>query len=516
MPGPDVSPDPHRTAVLGRTALAGHRAALAGHRAALAGRRAVARSIAWALAIRPPIGNPRFWIVQAGILVMVVLHAASIELPAHDLGGMPAPITASLLLIPVIYAALNFGVRGAVGTSLSCTAVIGVHWLMVARLTATHFWIEASFLIVLNTVAIVVGQRVESEQRARLRAESALRTARHAEFRYHSLFEDQPAPVIITDCAGTVTEINTAAAALFGPAVPGCPLDQLLGIGTARLLSGEAFCLGLPLADPSPRLYVPTAHQLLSENRTRLVQVVLTDVTEQHRRQDEQRRFAARLLTVQEDERRSLARELHDDPLQDLTYLTRVLEDLSQHPNLPGTLGDQLKQTSTVAGDAATALRKIIHGLRPPVLDDLGLVSALRQLADEARQRSGLAIEFRVSGTGVRLPPEFELAAYRIAQESLTNVIRHAGASQARMHLRFGDSLVLTVTDDGVGIDAGGNNGTEAGGGLGLIGMRERVSMAGGTLTIKPRSPHGTRVRATLPFLPARSGAPAGAERSSA
>jgi signal transduction histidine kinase len=148
---------------------------------------------------------------------------------------------------------------------------------------------------------------------------------------------------------------------------------------------------------------------------------------------------------------------------------------------------------------AATALRKLIQGLRPPVLDDLGLVSALRQLTDEVRSRTTLAVRLTVTGSVIRLSPDLELAAYRIAQESLTNVIRHAQANRAQVRLSFGDALVLTVSDNGRGMPLRGSA-PQPGPGLGLIGMRERVNMAGGSLEVKTRRPHGTLVRATLPL----------------
>lgn len=462
----------------------------------------VDRVVGWLRALRPPVNRPQFWIVQAGVVTLAVLHdVVLVHLPLAKLASIPTPITSGLLLIPVIYAALNFGVRGAVATALWSTALIVPHWLSQPQLANLHSWIEGSLLLMLNAVAVIVGQRVEGEQRARLRAESALRTARVAETRYRSLFENQPAPVIITDAAGVVSEVNTAATRLFGPAACGRPLNEVLAVTATDLLGGDPPCLSLHLRHGEERLLVPTAHRLVSDDGADLVQVVLTDVTEQQRRQQEQRLFASQLLTVQEEERRRLARELHDDPLQNLTYLARVLDDLSHHPQLPDGLVDQLNRSGLLASEAATALRKLIHGLRPPVLDDLGLVSALRQLANEARSRSGLPIDFRIIGTPTRLPPELELAAYRIAQESVRNLIRHAHASRARVQLRFGESLVLTITDDGRGLPQKTNPPGEPGAGLGLIGMRERVSMAGGSLDVKPLSPHGTRVCVSLPLV---------------
>lgn len=456
--------------------------------------------------LHPPVGDVRFWFVQAGILVWALVHdVVLVVLHLEHVAGIPSPTTSALLLIPVMYAALNFGVRGGIGTALWATVLVVPHWFLTSEFNATHVWTEIGYLLVLNAVAVVVGQRVEREQRARQNAEDALTVAREAQARYYTLFEDQPAPVLITDASGTVVEANTAATRLLG--TPGTESDvaELLGVDVESLLHGRRTPLTLTGLDGGEIRLMPTARRLDSAAGTPMVQVVLSDVTEQHRRQEEQRVFARRMLHVQEDERRRLARELHDDPLQHLTYLTRTLDDLSHRPCDPDQLVARLSHTATVADDAATSLRKIIQGLRPPVLDDLGLVSALRQLTDDTRTRGDALVTFEVTGRPTRLRPDLELAAYRIAQEALSNVVRHACAKQATVSLTFTDARVsLTVTDDGAGIGSMDTVGGPARR-LGLIGMRERVNMAGGTLELSSPPPHGTRVHATIP-LPSPAG----------
>jgi PAS domain S-box-containing protein len=455
---------------------------------------------AWRV-FRPPVSAPRFWIVQIAVLSIALVHATvldklDVQLPL----GVPDSVpTGVLLLIPVVYAALNFGRRGAVATALWAAVLVLSGWLLNRHLGSGHLWMEAGYLAIITSVAAVVGQRVENEQQARRRTEAALLVARVAEARYRGLFEDQPAPVVITDAGGVVTEVNTAATRLFGPTALGRPLRELLSVGLAEVLTEQAPPgLSLRTLGGEERLFVPTAHALGTDG-DRLVQIVLTDVTEQHRRREEQQAFAGRLLAVQEEGRRRLAHELHDDPLQSLMYLTRVLDSLSEHPELPARLTEEVLRDSAIATDVAAALRKVIRGLRPPILDDLGVVSALRQLTEEARNRSTLSIDLKVIGSQTRLSPELELTAYRVVQESLGNVIRHAHAHRVGIRVRFGEGIMLTVTDDGCGIQPSAMSGGDSGGGFGLIGMRERVHLAGGTLAVKPRRPHGTIVRASLP-----------------
>lgn len=448
--------------------------------------------------LRPPMRAGRFWLVQAGVLFValldeVVLDVVGVQPPFE----IPRSTITSLLLVPVIYAALNWGVRGAVGTALWATVLMFPDWLFIAGVTTANAWVEIGNLAVLNAVAIIVGQRVEREEQARLRAEEALRASEVAEARYRALFDEQHAPVLVTDAAGVVSEANAAATSLLGSGAPGRVLSELVDTSVAAILDGVV--PRLPVGD---RVFVPTGRTLEVGSGERLIQIVLVDVTEEEHRAREQRAYAARLVTVQEDERRRLAQDLHDDPLQTLTYLVRMLEHLTDDSRLPPDLAALVRRDGELAAEVVDVLRTVIHGLRPPVLDDFGAVAALRQLVDEVRARHGVPIRMRVSGDQVRLSALCELTIYRVAQEALSNVVRHAQATNARVDLHFGDQIVLTVTDDGAGIPAPSTASASLGGSLGLIGMRERVNLVGGSLQVQALSPHGTLVRASLKWAP--------------
>jgi signal transduction histidine kinase len=448
--------------------------------------------------LRLPVRSGRFWIVQAGVLLVAFLDEVLLDImriqPPFEI---PSSTVSALLLIPVIYAALNFGVHGAVGTALWATLLMCPDWLFITGVTAANTWVEIGNLAILNAVAIVVGQRVEREEQARLRAEGALRASEVAEARYRALFDEQHAPVLVTDAAGVVTEANAAATSLLGRGAPGRRLSDLVDTQVSAILAGSV--LRLPVGE---RVFVPTARTLEIGYGERLVQIVLVDVTEEEHRAREQRAYATHLVTVQEDERRRLAQDLHDDPVQTLTYLVRMLERLSDDPRLPPDLAPLVHRDGELATEVVDVLRTVIHGLRPPVLDDFGAVAALRQLVAEVRSRHGISIRLRVSGDQVRLSALSELTVYRVAQEALSNVVRHAQATRTRVDLHFGEQVVLTVTDDGRGIPASGFTSAGSGGGLGLIGMRERVSLVGGSLEVHARTPHGTLVRATVLSAP--------------
>jgi len=235
--------------------------------------------------LRPPVRAGRFWLVQTGVLLValldeVVLDALGVQLPFE----IPRSTITSLLLVPVIYAALNFGVRGAVGTALWATALMVPDWLFIAGVTTANAWVEIGNLAVLNAVAIIVGQRVEREEQARLRAEEALRASGVAEARYRALFDEQHAPVLVTDAAGVVTEANAAAASLLGVGVHGRLLSDLVRTTLTAILSGA-----VPRMPVGDRVFAPKGRTLEVVSGERLIQIVLVDVTEEEHRANEQR-----------------------------------------------------------------------------------------------------------------------------------------------------------------------------------------------------------------------------------
>src|SRR5664279_2346664 len=204
---------------------------------------------------RLPVRSWRFWLVQTGVLAVAFLDEIVCDilhfLPPFDI---PRSTVTGLLLIPVIYAALNFGVHGAVGTALWATALMFPDWLFITGVTPTNAWTEIGNFAILNAVAIIVGQRVEHEGQARLRAEQALRASEVAESRYRALFDEQHAPVLVTDAAGVVTGANAAATSLLGDAVPGRLLSDLVDAPVTAILDGA-----VPRLPVGGRVFVPKA-----------------------------------------------------------------------------------------------------------------------------------------------------------------------------------------------------------------------------------------------------------------
>ncbi len=226
------------------------------------------------------------------------------------------------------------------------------------------------------------------------------------------------------------------------------------------------------------------------------------------------REQAMLILQAQEEERRRLALELHDESSQNLTALlvhTEVLsQSLSTLPDAAITestraqLDQGLHYLTRLTQHTLDNIRTLAQQLRPSVLDDLGLQAAFRWLAEDGRQRLQLAVELhiedvedtaRLADRQTRYPALYETALFRIAQESLTNVARHAHAQHVRISLTQNQAhICLEVHDDGRGYDTAQQHA-----GLGIFGMRERAALLGGTVTIQSQPGQGTTVRAVLP-----------------
>lgn len=211
--------------------------------------------------------------------------------------------------------------------------------------------------------------------------------------------------------------------------------------------------------------------------------------------------LSQQLLDTQETERRFIARELHDEIGQAMTALKINLQSAMQMPSMKETQ-DLLAENIRIAERVLQQVRDLSLDLHPSLLDDLGLAPALRWYVDRVAQRAGLNAEFITDAEAPRAPARIEIACFRIAQETLTNVQRHARAKNVRVELTQRErELQLTIQDDGVGVDVSSALERAArGSSLGLVGMQERAQLVGGQLEIESSEDRGTRVRATFPL----------------
>jgi PAS domain S-box-containing protein len=349
------------------------------------------------------------------------------------------------------------------------------------------------------------------------------RALRDAHDRYHRTVDSLMDAIVAVDESHNVILFNPAAERMFGvPAdeVFGTPLQRLLphrsranhqkhiegfarSEGGSRAMSPNLEIMGLR-SDGTEFPIESTISQTLVDGKSQLT-AVLRDVTARRRAEAELREMnrqlrglSASLQNVREQERTRIAMELHDDLGQQLTGLKlelswlggRVKEGRQPTTAEVDTMRHQL--------DAAIAsVRRIATELRPPILDDLGFGEAVSWQASEFAKRSGLDVRVDLEAADRVEDNAVATALYRIVQESLTNIVRHAGASKVEVSLGADDNaLVLTVRDNGTGISDAARHGS----GIGLVSMRERATALGGHLTIISTPGRGTMITVTLPI----------------
>ena len=214
------------------------------------------------------------------------------------------------------------------------------------------------------------------------------------------------------------------------------------------------------------------------------------------------RALSRRVLEVQETERRRLALELHDELGQSLTAIKINLQSQARFGSIaPEELG---LENIRIVDDALQQVRRLALALRPSMLDDLGLAPALRWLAEQAAARSGFVLQFQALVPAERLSPEIATTFFRIAQEALTNVARHAQATQLELVLQQSEQeLQMTITDNGRGFDVAASRGQAlAGASLGLLGMQERAMLIAASLLIESTPGRGCMLLLSCPLLP--------------
>lgn len=211
------------------------------------------------------------------------------------------------------------------------------------------------------------------------------------------------------------------------------------------------------------------------------------------------RALAARILSAQEAERVRVSRELHDDTGQALTLILvrlQLIEDLTRDPEVR----HELSELRQLVVDTLDGVRRLAVQLGPSVLEDLGLCSGLEWLADRVREETGLRVELELLCEDDGIPAPLAIAIFRVAQEALTNIVRHAKAKHVTLRLSDDDGrLGLDIVDDGVGFDVAVARARPAAS-IGLFGIAERVALVGGTFDISSTPGVGTRVHVRVPM----------------
>lgn len=445
------------------------------------------------LASHPPLREWRFWAIQLSILLIAGLHiVADLNLPVVS-GAFTTLIPVALLVVPVGYAAFRYGLAGSAATGLWATLL----WLPDLFLPhgQGHIGPDVINLVLVDLIAFVFGERIEAERYARNRAERAIAQQLTAEASYQKLFDANRAPIIVLDSQKRIAESNPAARTLFDEPLTGRSLKQVMGVDD---LAAELYEQTLRMRNG--RDYRIAIVNLPSQSAEAQTQLIFEDVTDELVEGRRATQYARLVVQIEEEQRSSLARELHDEPLQLFLLLARRLEGLGSVEGVPHAVSGGLEEARRQALDAAARLRAVARDLRPPSLEHLGLAAALTSLLSDVEEETDLTTEIAIRGTPRRLNADIELGTFRIVQESVRNAVRHASARRISVIVDFSDDqLVLRVCDDGHGFTQRESEEIVSSR-LGILGMRERSKLLGGKLEIQSNPGSGTVVEARLPL----------------
>jgi signal transduction histidine kinase len=495
----------------------------------------------WIGGLRQRVRERSFWLIQAGVLLVTVVHWTTETATAvHDHGqfiGVLIHVPVILYVVPVGYAALRYGFEGGLLTGL-WAVVLAVPNMLVFHGDGYGWLGEFLLLTLVVGLGAVVALVVERERVHRTRAARATTTAAAARERLELVSELSTLPVRVGElhrelcpAFGRLLRILglSAAAVIVRPTITDHPaaevvcgrhdlIDRALHAAPhlGHQLRGQvaittdAISIGLGAGGGEHRTLLVVGHQVprLSPQDRALLETIAVQVGtayETLRLQEQQhqrwRLYLRQATRAQEDERRRLARDLHDVAVHELLLLRRRLQDVPAGPGASEELPHALDEVQRGLAAVTEQLRRFSGALRPTVLTHLGLPAALESLATEVADRAALDVPVEVEGTAQRLPDEDELALFRVAEEALRNVERHAAAASATVRLTFHPAVVcLEVEDDGVGFTMPGSlEDLAQHGRLGLLGMRERAELCDGHLRVTSSPSDGTRVSVQVP-----------------
>ena len=367
----------------------------------------------------------------------------------------------------------------------------------------------------LTAIANQVGVSIEN---ARLYEKERLATQRLAasERSYRGLFENAHDAIWVHDLQGNYTVANEASERVTGYSVEELNKMNVMdflsekGLDLARevrrkLLANEPleqpYEQRMTRRDGTEAILKVTTSLVVGDGKVTGFHHIARDVTEEMRLRENLDLYLGQVTKAQEEERKRIARELHDETIQALVVLSRQLEDAASSRGLPEDkrlLLESLRQQTTSIMDG---VRRMTQDLRPSTLDRLGLLPGLEWLANDMSRYSGIVTKVNVTGQGRRLPPDVELMLFRIAQEALRNVWRHSQATEAAVTAEFYDKrVVVTIRDNGKGFRVPDTVGDLARDGkLGLTGMHERARLVGGSVTFHSEPGKGTTIVMEVP-----------------
>jgi len=462
------------------------------------------------------IGEGRAWLrgisawraLEASCLTLSLLASAYIGFPA---AAAEYPVLACVPIPLMLWAAVRFGPRGASGAILlvSMMALAGAieGRAPFAAAPADHTVLSLQMFLAVLSAPFLVLAAVVVERR------QAVTHATLAKEELQSILDNTPACIYVKDLRGRFIFANRSARALLPRELVGRTTDELFPPDFAASWSADDASVvdsGIPLTREHAfdlgagiRLYLVTKFVLREPGEEAYaVCAIATDITEFRRAQYEVQDLSAHLLSAQDEERRRIARELHDGTGQGLVAVILNLRRLLGSGPVDDNARAITEESIALLGEMQSEIRTLSHLLHPPLLDDAGLAPALTWYVEGFAKRSGIDAKLQLPADIGITEKDVATALFRIVQESLTNVHRHSGSRTADIRLeRTCAAMVLTISDTGRGMasEASDGEGDQIRSlGVGIAGMRARVKQLGGTLDIRS-GPGGTTVTSIVP-----------------
>ena len=429
-----------------------------------------------------------------------------------------------IFVLLIVYAGWSLGIRFGIATLVASALAILPRAILIS-LDPVEATIDcvAGLTIGGLSISLIQLRRGWHQQRQKLRGiRVALRTSQES---YEELFTNASDAIWVHDLNGKIIIANKACEKLSG-----YPIDEGIGKSVSEFMSPDALSIAREVKNKlmkgqaidqryDQRLIKKDGSEAMLELFTRTIrdddgkpiafQNIARDVTEERRLRDNLRFQIHKTLMAQEEERKRIARELHDDIAQSILLLSRQLDILisKSDSKIPKTAIIELEHIENIANDAYKSLQRYARDLRPSILDQMGLVAALNWLTEELGKELGIKTSVK-SDKLPQLPSEIELAMFRIAQETLNNIRKHARASAVHITVQLSsNNLKMSITDNGKGFSTSGLTGDLAREGkLGVLGMEERARLIGGNLQIKSEPGKGTTVIARAPIWTRQKG----------
>jgi len=471
------------------------------------------------------LGNPHLWAIIVLFVFLTISHFTHIlsQIPLLTQISLPAVLELSrhslerfLYLLLMLYAGWTLAIIGGAAIWLSSAAAMLLRTFLISS-DFRDALLESLSALAIGALAIILIASYRQNKRQREKLRRTMKDMKLARQNYEELFTNASDAIWVHTLDGVINLVNKACEKLSGYRVselPGKNVREFLTPETLsiarqvkdKLLRGETmeqrYEQRLIKKDGSEAIMQLTTRLIVSDGKAQAFHNMARDITEERRLQDNLQFYLRQVLQAQEEERKRLARELHDDASQQILLLTHGIDNVACKAERYSSqdLRNELGKLYELSQQTYQNIKHYAQALRPSILDDLGLVAAIKWLAAEIHKLSG--IEIQVS-TGIIpvLPPETQLVLFRIIQESLNNVHRHSGASEASVTVACeGAEIRVTISDNGKGFTLPRQLSEFASQGkLGLTGMAERVQLIGGELEVSTQEGKGTTIVVTVP-----------------